>query len=56
MFVLFLSLAAGALIYIIGELLHINRRPGTKFQAGWGLFIGFLFGYLSDLILTIAGV
>ncbi len=55
MFVLFLSLAAGALVYIIGELLHINRRPGTKFQAGWGLFVGFLFGYLTDLILTIAG-
>ena len=56
MFVLFLSLAAGALVYIIGELLHINRRPGTKFQAGWGLFVGFIFGYLTDLILTIAGI
>jgi zinc transporter, ZIP family len=56
MFVLFLSLAAGALVYIIGELLHINRRPGTKFQAGWGLLVGFIFGYLTDLILTIAGV
>ena len=56
MFVLFLSLAAGALVYIIGELLHINRRPGTKFQAGLGLFVGFIFGYITDLILTIAGV
>ncbi len=56
MFVLFLSLAAGALVYIIGELLNLNRRPGTKFYAGWGLFIGFLFGYLTDLILIIAGV
>lgn len=55
MFVLFLSLAAGALVYIIGELLHINRQPGTKFQAGLGLLVGFLFGYLTDLILTIAG-
>ena len=56
MFVLFLSLAAGALVYIIGELLHINRRPGTKYQAGMGLFVGFVFGYLTDLILTIAGI
>jgi ZIP family zinc transporter len=56
MFVLFLSLAAGALVYIIGELLNLNRRPGTRFPAGWGLFAGFLFGYLTDLILTIAGV
>ncbi len=56
MFVLFLSLAAGALVYIIGELFNLNRRPGAKFPAGWGLFAGFLFGYLTDLILTIAGV
>ncbi len=56
MSVLFLSLAAGALVYIIGELFHVNRHPGTKFQAGWGIFIGFLFAYLTDLVLTIAGV
>ena len=56
MFVLFLSLAAGALVYIIGELFNLNRRSETKFQAGWGLFIGFLIGYCTDLILTIAGV
>ena len=56
MFVLFLSLAAGALVYIIGELFNLNRRPETKFPAGWGIFIGFLIGYFTDLILTIAGV
>ena len=55
MFVLFLSLAAGALIYIIGEMFNLNRRPDSKLPAGWGLFIGFLIGYLTDLILTIAG-
>lgn len=55
MFVLFLSLAAGALVYIIGELFNLNRRSGAKFPAGWGLFVGFLFAYLTDLILTIAG-
>jgi ZIP family zinc transporter len=56
MFVLFLALAAGALVYIIGELFNMNRRPGMKSYAGWGLFIGFLIGYLTDLILTIAGI
>ncbi|HTX78615.1 MAG TPA: ZIP family metal transporter, partial [Longilinea sp.] len=55
MSVLFLSLAAGALVYIIGELFNLNRRPDSKLPAGWGLFIGFLLGYLTDLILTIAG-
>jgi len=56
MFVLFLSLAAGALVYIIGELFNLNRRPDTKIPAGWGLFIGFLIGYFTDLILIISGV
>jgi ZIP family zinc transporter len=55
MSVLFLALAAGALVYIIGELFHVNRRPGTKFHVGWGLFIGFVFAYLTDLILVFAG-
>lgn len=56
MSVLFLSLAAGALVYIVGELFHVNRRPGTKFQAGWGIVLGFLFAYLTDLILVAAGI
>ncbi len=56
MFVLFLALAAGALVYIIGELFNLNRRPENKFPAGWGLFTGFLIGYITDLILVIAGI
>jgi ZIP family zinc transporter len=56
MSVLFLSLAAGALVYILGELFNINRRTGVKLQAGWGLFVGLLFAYLTDLILTLAGI
>jgi len=56
MFVLFLSLAAGALIYVIGELFHVSRRPGVKFQVGWGLLAGFIFAYLTELVLTVAGV
>jgi len=54
--VLFLALAAGALVYIIGELYHLNRRPEIKLQAAEGLVVGFLFAYLTDLVLIIAGV
>lgn len=56
MSVLFLSLAAGALVYILGELFNINRLPGLKLNAGLGLFVGLLFGFLTDLILTAAGI
>jgi len=56
MSVLFLSLAAGALLYILGELFHVARRGEAKFQIGWGLFVGFVFAYLTDLVLIAAGV
>ena len=55
MSILFLSLAAGALVYIIGELFQVNWRSGTKVQAGWGFLFGFLFALLTDLILVYAG-
>ena len=55
MSILFLALAAGALTYIIGELFQTNWRSATKTQAAWGLFAGFLFAFLTDLILVIAG-
>jgi ZIP family zinc transporter len=56
MSVLFLSLAAGALVYILGELFHLTRPPATKLAAGWGILAGFLFAFLTDLILTFAGI
>lgn len=56
MSVLFLSLAAGALVYIIGELFRANWRSTIKWQASWGLLIGFLFALLTDFVLIYAGV
>ena len=56
MSVLFLSLAAGALIYIIGELFHMNWRGPTKLAASWGFFVGFVFAFLTDLALVFSGI
>jgi ZIP family zinc transporter len=56
MSVLFLSLAAGALVYIIGELFQMNWRGATKAQASWGVLAGFLFAYMTDLLLVSAGI
>ncbi len=56
MSVLFLSLAAGALVYILGELFHMNWRAATKSYAGWGILAGFLFAFFSDLILVLSGI
>jgi ZIP family zinc transporter len=54
-FVLFLALAAGALIYIISEMFNVGRKFNTPSMLGWGVLLGFLAGYGTDLILTFAG-
>lgn len=53
--VLFLSVAAGAILYVIGELFHVGRRPGMKHVAMWGLMTGFLVAYGSEIVLEMAG-
>ena len=55
MSILCLSLAAGTLVYILGELFNVNRRPGAKLQAGWGLTVGLLLAFITDMILEMAG-
>jgi zinc transporter, ZIP family len=54
-FVLFLTLAAGALVYVINEMSAVNRRQVGAVIAGWGIFIGFSAGYGTDLLLTYFG-
>jgi len=55
LFVLFLTLAAGALIYVIGEMFSVGRRMSRPGMVAWGVLIGFLAGYLTDLFLTYLG-
>jgi zinc transporter, ZIP family len=54
-FILFLALAAGAIIYVVAELLGTARRFKTPEIVMWGLLIGFLLGYATDLIVTFGG-
>lgn len=53
--VLFLGLAAGAIIYVVGELQHVARRIGSHDLAMVGLLAGFLAGYATDKLLFVAG-
>ncbi|HXM57255.1 MAG TPA: ZIP family metal transporter [Candidatus Dormibacteraeota bacterium] len=54
-FVLFLTLAAGALLYVINEMFAVGRKLNRPVVLGWGILLGFLAGYATDLILTYAG-
>ncbi len=53
--VLFLALAGGAIMYVIGELLAAGRKLSSHTWNGWGLLIGFLAGLLTDFILISLG-
>ena len=51
-YVLFLALAAGALLYVVNEMFHIGRRLNSPAAMGWGILLGFLLAYATDLFLT----
>jgi len=51
-YVLFLALAAGALFYVVNEMFHIGRRLNSPAAMAWGLLLGFLLAYGTDLFLT----
>ncbi len=51
-YIVFLALAAGALIYVLNELFALGKRLCTPAGMGWGLALGFLAAYSSDLVLT----
>ncbi len=55
-FVLCLSLAAGSILYVVGELFHVGRRFQLPEVATWGIFLGLVAGYGTDLVLTWGGL
>jgi len=54
--ILFLSLAAGAILYIVGELFHQGRRRGTPLLTTSGLLMGFFLAFGSSLSLVLTYV
>jgi zinc transporter, ZIP family len=54
LFIFSLAFAAGAIIYVVTELVGSNRSS-SKVAMAWGLFAGFTLGLGTDMILTIGG-
>lgn len=54
-YVLFLALAAGAIIYVLNELFVLGRRITTPTVMAWGVLVGLLAAFGTDLFLTYAG-
>jgi zinc transporter, ZIP family len=54
--VIFLTLAAGSIVYVIVQLLAIAGRSTRKDLIYLGVLVGLLAGFLTDAIVTAAGV
>ena len=52
----FLAVAAGAILFVVGELWTSSSRRAGRNLILAGLAVGFLLGYGSDLVVTLAGV
>jgi zinc transporter, ZIP family len=53
-FVAFLALAAGAVLFVVAELLNTGRRLAAWELTIWGLFVGFLVGVATELVIVAA--
>ena len=49
--VAFLAVAAGALLYVVNELFNLGRKLNSPPGFAWGLLLGFLTAYATDLFL-----
>jgi ZIP family zinc transporter len=55
LFILFLALAAGAILYVVAEMLAVGRRFKSQEVIMWGVLVGFLLAYGTDVLVTWAG-
>lgn len=53
-FVLFLTLAGGAILYVVGELFSSGRRLSWEVTL-WGILAGFILGVMTELVVAAAG-
>jgi len=56
LYLAFLALAAGSILYVVIELLGVARKLGHKEIMTWGIIVGIVAGFATDLILVAAGV
>jgi ZIP family zinc transporter len=55
LFLAFLALAAGSILYVIVQLLKVANRMGQPEVLMWGLVAGLFLGFATDYVLVAAG-
>jgi ZIP family zinc transporter len=56
LFLVFLALAAGSILYVVVQLTQVAARLGWRIIFTWGVLLGLLAGLATDYILVAAGV
>jgi zinc transporter, ZIP family len=51
----FLALAAGSILYVVIQLLRVAERMGRRELLYWGILTGLILGFATDFILVAAG-
>lgn len=54
-FLAFLALAAGSILYVVVQLLKVAARHGFDELVMWGIFVGIVLGVGTDYVLVAAG-
>jgi zinc transporter, ZIP family len=56
LFIAFLALAAGSILYVVVQLIQVAYRLGHREMLMWGIFLGLVAGFATDYVLVAAGV
>jgi ZIP family zinc transporter len=52
----FLALAAGSILYVVFELVNVNRRFASKTLVSWFVLLGLILGFVTEFVVEAAGV
>jgi ZIP family zinc transporter len=55
MSVIFLTLAAGSILYVVIQLLGVALKNGRKELLHWGVLLGLAAGFVTDMVVTAGG-
>jgi zinc transporter, ZIP family len=55
MSVIFLTLAAGSILYVVIQLLGVAHKNGRKELIYWGVLLGLAAGFVTDMVVTAGG-
>ncbi len=54
--IMFLALAAGSILYVVLELVNVNRRMASKQFIAWFVLLGLFLGFATEFVVEAAGV